>query len=195
MKTIVLIALLAAAGCKKGSSASGSDCDAAIAKAMDSMLATVKTRAPSPQIQESMTEMVGKMKTTLTQRCNEDKWSSETVECFTKVKAQAEMQACEQKLTNEQRTKLRGEMRQIMSSMRMNPGGPGHPPTLGGSGAPPAPPPGGDTPPGTATPPAAANPAAGATPPAPPPTPPATPATPPAPSGAAPAAGSSASGW
>jgi hypothetical protein len=192
MKTIVLIALLAAAGCKKSSSASGPDCDGAIAKGMESVLATVKSRAPSPQIQESLTEMVGKMRTTLTQRCNEDKWSPETVECFTKLSSQAEMQACEQKLTNEQRTKLRGEMRQIMSSMRMNPGGPGHPTTLGGSGTPPAPTPGADTPPANpaAANPPAANPPAGATPPASPP-----PATPPPPSGAAPAAGSSASGW
>jgi hypothetical protein len=182
MKTIVLVALLTAAGCsKKGSSAS--ECDAAIAKATESMLETIKSRAAAnPQRLEGMTEMVGKMRTTLTQRCNEDKWSSETVDCFTKVTSQAEMQACEQKLSNEQRTKLRGELRQVMSSMR--PGG-GHPPALGGSGAPPAPPGGATPPPGGDTPPAATPPAGTAP-----------PATPPAPgSGAAPAAGSSANGW
>jgi hypothetical protein len=187
MKTIVLVALLAAAGCSK----KGSDCEAAMAKGTESMFETIKSRAAAnPQRMESLTEMVGKMRTTLTQRCNEDKWSAETVDCFTKVTSQPEMQACEQKLGTEQRTKLRTELRQIMSSMRMTPGA-GHPPTLGGSGAPPAPP-------GAATPPpgAAAPPAAGTTPPASPPagaTPPAQPATPP--SGAAPAAGSSANGW
>jgi hypothetical protein len=187
MKTIVLVALLAAAGCsKKGSSTSGSDCDAAIAKGTDSLLTTIKSRATNPQMQDSLTEMVAKMRTTLTQRCNEDKWSAETVDCFTKVTSQAEIQACEQKLTNEQRTKLRTELRQIMGSMRMPPGGAGHPPTLGGSGAPPTPP-GGATPPaGEATPPPATPPAGTAPP----------PATPPAPaSGAAPAAGAGATGW
>ena len=184
--TFVMIALLAAAGCsKKGSSASSSDCEAAIAKGTDSLLATVKSRAASPQMQESMTEMVGKMKTTLTTRCTEDKWSAEVIECFTKLTSQAEMRTCEQKLTEDQRTKWRNDMRQIMGSMRM---GPGHPPALGSSAPPAA---GSGAPPAGDTPPAAAPPATGGT--AASPTPPATPATPPA--GGAPAGGSSASGW
>jgi hypothetical protein len=182
MKKVILIALLVAAGCsKKGSSGSGGECEAAMAKGTDTLLATVKTRSGSPQMVESLTEMVGKMKVTLTTRCNEDKWSADAIDCFTKLTSQAEMRGCEQKLTEEQRNKLRGEMRQLMGSMRM---GPGQPPALGGSAAPPAPgaPPAGDTPP------AAAPPATGGT-----ATPgePAAPATPPAAGGS----GSSASGW
>jgi hypothetical protein len=185
MKTVILIALLAVAGCsKKGSSASGGECEAAMAKGTDSLMATVKSRAGDPQRLENLTEMVGKMKTTLTQRCTEDKWSPEAIACFTKLTSQAELRGCEQNLTEEQRTKLRNEMRQLMGSMRM---GAGHPPGLGGSGVPPAPgaAPAGDTPP------AAAPPATGGT--AAPPAPPTPPATPPAAGGSA--AGSSASGW
>jgi hypothetical protein len=183
MKKIVLIALLAAAGCsKKGSgSGAGGDCEAAMTKGTDGLLATVKSRAPAQQV-DSLTEMVGKMKTTLTTRCNEDKWSAEAIDCFTKLNSQQEMRGCEQKLTEEQRNKLRGEMRQLMGSMRM---GPNHPPALG-SGAPPAP--GTVTPPAGDTPPAATPPATGGT--AAPGDPPATPATPPAAG-----SGSSASGW
>jgi hypothetical protein len=188
MKKVILIALLIAAGCsKKGSSGGGGECEAAMAKGTESLLATVKSRAGSPQMIETVTEMVGKMKATLTTRCTEDKWSAEAIDCFTKLTSQAELRGCEQKLTEEQRNKLRGEMRQLMGSTRM---GPGHPPTLGGSAAPPAPgtppaPPAGEPPPGAA-PPATGGTAAPAAPPA----PPAAPATPPAAG-----SGSSASGW
>jgi len=183
MNKVILIALLVAAGCsKKGSSGGGGECEAAMAKGTESLLATVKTRAGNPQMIESLTEMVGKMKTTLTTRCSEDKWSADAIDCFSKLTSQAELRGCEQKLTEEQRNKLRGEMRQLMGSMRM---GPGHPPTLGGSAAPPAPGAPGEPPP------AAAPPATGGTAaPAAPPAPPAAPATPPAAGG-----GSSASGW
>ena len=187
MKKIVLIALLVAAGCSKKGSAGGSggECEAAMTKGTDSLLTTVKTRAGNPQAIESLTEMVGKMKATLTTRCTEDKWSADAVDCFSKLTSQAELRACEQKLSEEQRNKLRGEMRQLMGSMRM---GPGHPPALGGSAAPPAAP---GTPPAGEPPPAAAPPATGGTgAPAAPPAPPAEPAAPPAAGG-----GSSASGW
>ncbi|HSR99856.1 MAG TPA: hypothetical protein VLM79_22535 [Kofleriaceae bacterium] len=178
MKKIILIALLVAAGCsKKGASGgSGGECEAAMAKGTDSLMTTVKTRA-NPQMMESVTEMVGKMKSTLTTRCTEDKWSPESIDCFSKITSQAELRACEQKLTEEQRNKLRGEMRALMGSMRP---GAGHPPTLGGSAAPPAP----GTPPAGEPPPAAAPPATGGT------AAPAAPATPPAAG-----SGSSASGW
>ena len=168
MKTIVLVAILAAAGCSK------------------------KSRAANPQMQNSLNEMVAKMRTTLTQRCKDDGWSAEAVDCYGKLTTQAEMRGCEQKLTDEQRTKLRTEIRQAMSSMRMTLGGPGHPPMLGSGGPPAAP---GATPPAGADTPPATPPPAATTPPPAPPNPPATPPAPPAPSGAAPAAGSSASGW
>lgn len=189
MKMIVLAALLAAAGCSKKS---GTDCESAIAKGVDSMLATVKSGSASPQMMDQIKEVAGKMQTALTQRCNEDKWSPEAVDCFKKLTSQAAMQACESKLNPEQRTKMRKDLIQVMTSMR--PGaGPGHPPTLSGSAAPGA---GNAAPPAAAPPPAGSTePAAGATPPPAGSTPPATatpPAAPPAPS---PPAAGSASGW
>ena len=196
MKTIVLVALLAAAGCTK----KGSDCDASIAKGIEALSATVKDRAPNPQMQENMMNIIGKLKVTLTQRCTEDKWAPEALSCFTTVTSQKDMRGCEEKLTPEQRTKLTAEIQQVMmSSMRMPPGA-GHPPTLGGSGsaANPGSDPGaaggaGAAPAGAGTPPPPATPPAGgaAAPPA--ATPPA--ATPPAGSAAAADGSAAKGGW
>ncbi len=139
MKMIVFVALLAAAGCSKKAA---SDCDASIAKGMDSFEAAVKASMSNPQMQENRMTMLTKLRGTLTQRCNEDKWPAEVVTCFTTVASMKDMQACQAKLSEEQRTKLIAEIRQVMmssmGSMRMPNGVPGHPPGLapGGSGAP-----------------------------------------------------------
>lgn len=168
MKTIMLIALLAAAGCSKKSS----DCDAAIAKGMNNLTETIKSRASGPQ-QEQNLAMLDKIKGVVTKHCNEDKWPAEVVNCMTTVTNQRDMRACQDKLSTEQKQKITTDIQQIMlGSMRMPPGA-GHPPGLAGSGAsdpgttgaaPAAP---------TTEPPTAPPPAAGATPPAPPATPPA----------------------
>ena len=162
MKTIIFVALFAAAGCSK----KGSDCEVAIGKGIDNFAATIKTGAPNPQIQENKLGTLNKLGTTLTRRCTEDKWSPEVVSCFATVATMKDMQDCQAKLSTEQHTKLRDEIREIMmSSMgtRM-PGrsGSGAPSGSGGVAAPaaapadPAAPPSGSTAPpaGSATPPA-----------------------------------------
>jgi hypothetical protein len=132
MKTIVFVALLAAAGCSK----QASDCETSINKGMDNFAASVKTAGLNPAMQTARMDVVTKLRTTLTQRCNEDKWPAEVVSCFTTVATMKEMQACQSKLSNEQRTKLVGEIRQIMmGAMRMPNGVPGHPSTLAPGGA------------------------------------------------------------
>ena len=182
MKMIVLVAVLAAAACSK----KRSDCDAAIAKAMDNFAASIKADSPNPQVQDTRLHVIGKLRGTLTQRCTEDKWPAEVVSCFATVVAMKDMQACQARLAEAQRTKLLAEIRQVMmGSMgpRMMPSGmAGHPATLAGSGAPSgaAAPAGAG---GSAAPPvggAAASPASGSA------------AAPPAGSAAAPAAGSAA---
>jgi hypothetical protein len=172
MKTIVLVALLAflaAAGCSKKTS----DCDAAIGKGIDNFAASVKTEAPNPQVQETRLTVIGKLRGALTQRCTEDKWPAEVVSCFRTVVSMKDMQGCQAKLGEAQRSKLLTQVRQVMmGSMgpRMPVGMSGHPPMLAGSGgAAPvgsaAPPAGGSAAPeasGSAAPGGAAAPGAGA---------------------------------
>jgi hypothetical protein len=139
MKTIMFVALVAAAGCSK----TGSDCDASIGKGIDSFAATIKASAPNPQIQENKLSTLGKLRGTLTQRCTEDKWTPEVVSCFATVVTMKDMQACQGKLSGEQRTRLLEEVREIMMSTmgaRMPPGPAGAelPGGTGGSAAAPA---------------------------------------------------------
>jgi hypothetical protein len=133
MKAIALVALLAAAGCSRKSSV---DCETAIARGTDSLVATVKARSASKQMTDSMKELAGKMRTALTRRCSEDKWSPEAVECFGKLVSPAGMQGCESKLSAEQLTRMRKDLVQATASMQTLGAGPGHPPTLAGSAGP-----------------------------------------------------------
>jgi hypothetical protein len=147
MKMIVFVALLAAAGCSKKTA----DCEASIGKGMDNLEASVKAAKSNPQMQDNRLTVLTKLRGTLTQRCNEDKWPAEVVSCFATVVSMKDMQGCQAKLSNDQRSKLVTEIRQVMvgsmGAMRMPGGVPGHPPMLApgsAGGAPGAP--GGDTP-------------------------------------------------
>jgi hypothetical protein len=152
MKTIMLVALLAAAGCSKKSS----DCDASISKGVSTLAETIKSRTTGPQ-QEANLAIIDKLKGTLIKHCNEDKWPAEVASCFTTVTNQRDMRACQDKLSTDQKTKLSTEIQQIMlGSMRMPPGT-GHPSTLSGSGTPGTDP---GSPAGSAAPPPTAPPAA-----------------------------------
>jgi len=127
MKSIALVALLAAAGCSK----TGPDCGPPINKGMDKMAAALKANpaaAANPQRMEAMMGVVDKLRTAMTQRCTEDKWPAEALPCFAEVSGQREVRACEDKLTPDQRTKLTQQLQQIMLGMRNQPGmgGPMH---------------------------------------------------------------------
>jgi len=124
MKSIVLAALLAAVGCSK----KGPDCGESINKGMDKMAAALKANpaaAANPQRMEAMMGVVDKLRTTLTQRCTEDKWAAEALPCFAEVSGQREVRACEDKLTQDQRGKLTQQLQQIMLGMRSQMGQPG----------------------------------------------------------------------
>jgi hypothetical protein len=136
MKTIVLVALLAAAGCSKKA---GSDCEPAIAKGMDNFTATIKSRATNPQMQETMAGVITKLKGVLVKHCTADKWAPEVTQCFTTVSNMKDMQECQAKLSEENRSKLMTEIREVMMNSRgpRMPGNiPGHPTTLGGTNSP-----------------------------------------------------------
>jgi hypothetical protein len=139
MQKIMLVALLAvAAGC--GSKKTGSECDAAIAKAIENFSTSIKERAPNPQIVERMMSTMDKLKGVLTERCKADNWPPEVVSCFTTVNNRKDMQTCQSKLTPEQSSKLTGEIAKVMmaaggmgAGQRMPPGMAGHPETLSGN--------------------------------------------------------------
>jgi hypothetical protein len=182
MKNIVLVALLVAAGCSK----KGPDCSAAIGKGIDRYLDGAKQTAAGSPRGESTLKLGDKLKAAMTQRCTDDKWQTDVVVCFGNVVTSADLKACQDRLTRDQRTKLDNVVFPIMmggmgvNGARMPPGLAGHPPMLAGSAS------GSGDAPGSAAPPAgeAVNPGAAA----------GSGAAPAAGSGAAPAAGSAAGG-
>ena len=183
LHAMLLSAVLASAACSK----KAPDCDAAIAKGIDSYLTAMKSQMPNPQIVDAMG---AKFKEAFTERCKADKWSAEVVTCFATVATAMDLKTCQQKLTGDQQAKLQSELREAGTRMRGSMGGgphmpagmPGHPAALsGGSGAPAAPGPGAPPAPGGA----AAAPTGSTPPPAAAPTPALAPGSPaaPAPSG------------
>jgi hypothetical protein len=145
MKSIVLIALLAAVGCKKAEKPAdaASDCTAAITKGIDGMTAALKARG-SGSVPPRMGEMLDKLRATHIDLCTQDKWAPEALDCYKVAASQPEFRKCQDKLTPEQRTKLSTKIREAMMGGMggMPPGVGGHPPMLQGSaGAAPATPP------------------------------------------------------
>ena len=137
MKMIVLVAVLAAA-C--GGKSASPDCVAAITKGID---AASKARMADHARAE---QLAFRYKEALTERCKADQWSSEVVSCLASATKMPDVQACQAKLTPEQRAKvmeeLREEMEEIREEMmsfrsdpwqRMPSDVPGHPPNLGGA--------------------------------------------------------------
>jgi hypothetical protein len=105
----LLVVLAVTAACSK----SAPDCATAIGKGMDNFSEQMKTKAPAA-MQGGMAEMAASLKSTLIKRCTEDKWASEVVSCFTTVSDRPGMQACQQKLSEEQREKLMADIRSTM---------------------------------------------------------------------------------
>ena len=136
MKSIVLVALLAAGCSSKPKEPEGPNCAGSITKGIDKMAQTIKARGAqlNPQMLEMMQGVMTKLQATLTTRCTEDKWPAEALPCFETITGQPEMRKCLDKLPPELHTKAQTAIREtMMSGMRP---GMNHPPAMGGSGAP-----------------------------------------------------------
>jgi len=159
MKTILFLTVCAlAVGCKKdGAAGSANACSDAIAKGVDTMMAAGAKRMAASggmpaDMKAKMDDAAVKLKQVITNRCTEDKWSAEIVDCYAKATTREDIRSCRAKLPAEQSAKLQAEEMQVMSAMmggmggmRGGPGGPGgggpmggmagHPGALGGSNA------------------------------------------------------------
>jgi hypothetical protein len=121
MKTIVVVLVVALLGCgsKKGGA---SECADAINKALDAMMAANIKRMEGmggdqgSAMKTAMESMSTKLKGVLTNRCTEDKWSSEIIECTSKASTRDELKACQAKLPPEQAAKLQTEIIEVMRS-------------------------------------------------------------------------------
>ncbi|HET9992756.1 MAG TPA: hypothetical protein VFQ65_29680 [Kofleriaceae bacterium] len=114
MKAILFCSALALVACKKGSSASS--CADAINKGVDTMMAAGAKRmegAP-PEMKTKMEETAVKLKGVMTNRCTEDKWSADVIDCYSKAEKRADLRDCRAKLPQDQQAKLQSEETQVM---------------------------------------------------------------------------------
>jgi hypothetical protein len=142
MKTIgLLIALTLFAGCKKGGSAA-SNCSEAVGKGVDKMIAMRQQKldeqgsALAPELKarmeersKKMGEVAGELKTAITNRCTEDKWSADVIKCYGAAGSMEELRSCREKLPQDQQAKLKSDEMQVMMKVM---GGMGGPPGMGG---------------------------------------------------------------
>ncbi len=137
MKKLFSVALvLGLAACSKSSSggASGDPCDAAVGKAIDSMMAT---RQGPPEAMQQMKQISDKLRGVMVSSCQADKWNAEILGCFEAAKDQPSIKKCREKLPPEQAQHLQAEIMKVMSG-GMGGGGPMHGgPNGGGMGGPP----------------------------------------------------------
>ena len=116
MKAILFCSALAlfTVGCKKGSSASS--CADAINKGVDTMMAAGAKRmegAP-PEMKAKMDEMAVKLKGVITNRCTEDKWPADVIDCYSKAQKRTDLRDCRNKLPQDQQAKLQSEETSVM---------------------------------------------------------------------------------
>ena len=150
MKTILFCTALALLGC--GSKKGAGSCAESIGKGVDTMMAAGAKRMENapPDQKAKMDEVAVKLKGVITNRCTEDKWSAEVVDCYANAKKREDLRNCRSKLPPESATKLQTEEQAVMMSagfggmrphgMGMGMGGSGeHPDTLQGNVPPPPP--------------------------------------------------------
>ena len=146
MKTILFLAAIALAGCSKKGDSAASACSDAIGKGVDAMM-----NGGGGEMPPAMKAAGDTLKKTITNRCVEDKWSAEVIDCYAKATKRADLSACRQKLPPDQGAKLLNDQMKAMSDMggmKMHPGGdPGSaaatPPPMPPDGSGMAPPPAG----------------------------------------------------
>jgi hypothetical protein len=147
MKTILFCTALALLGCggKKGAG----NCADAIGKGVDTMMAAGAKRMENapPDQKAKMDEAAVKLKGVITNRCTEDKWSAEVVDCYASAQKREDLRNCRAKLPPDSAAKLQKEEMDVMAGagfggMRphgMGMGGSGdHPDSLQGNVPPPA---------------------------------------------------------
>ena len=141
MKVILFLSMLAL-GCGSKKAGSASACSDAVTKGVDTMMAAGAKRMEAmggmpPEMKQKMDDAAVKLKQVITNRCTEDKWSTEIIDCYQKATTREDLKACRAKLPPEQSAKLQAEEMQVMSSMMGGMGGMRPPHSMGsGMGGP-----------------------------------------------------------
>lgn len=137
--SIVLLAALSVAACKKAGGAS--ECASVMPPAVDRIMPDLKKEnAGIPE--DKLATFATSMKSVLVKRCTEDKWSAEYLKCVSNGKTADDMQKCDKTLPKDQKDKLDKDledaMKPMMADMMKHADSPSEPPAgdMAGSAAP-----------------------------------------------------------
>ena len=126
MRPVVVVIVIAIAGCKgeqkqSGVAAGFADCTV-VAAAIDRLAekATEEDKPKVPRLKEAMMA-----------RCNTDRWSTEAKQCIANAKDRSKMEECEGKLTPEQKEAAKKASADVLGA----PVAPGPMPAEAGSGS------------------------------------------------------------
>jgi len=109
MKTTFIIAALAFAGCG-GKKADSSRCTEVAAAAVDGMLKQIVTSPQMPaDAKASIQERGDKLKGVIANRCAQDGWSADVMDCYAKATSMPDIRTCRGKLPADQSGKLQAE--------------------------------------------------------------------------------------
>jgi hypothetical protein len=111
MKPLLLALVLVGCGSKPSQT---STCADAIGKGVDQLVG--KRQADGGAVPPALAERMTKLKQVLVNRCTEDKWSTEIMDCYAKAATREDFKACRSKLAPEAQAKLQMEEMAIMTT-------------------------------------------------------------------------------
>ncbi len=121
---IVMFGILAVAGCKK--KATVGDCAGTVSATVDRILPDINKSMAGMMPADKLGGLGPKMKSILTTRCIEDKWSADYIACISKGNNSTDMQACDKQLPPEGKAHIDRDLSVAMKEMMVDlSGGPG----------------------------------------------------------------------
>ncbi|HEX5062552.1 MAG TPA: hypothetical protein VFV99_24435 [Kofleriaceae bacterium] len=141
MRLVIALVLASAFACGKKSPSATSQCADVAQKGVDAMVARAHERAASAQLPadirakieertKQLDALAPRLRAVITNRCVDDKWPAEVIECYGKVTSMEESRACRAKLSPEQQAKVQKEELDLYAGAMGPPGfGSAHVPT------------------------------------------------------------------
>jgi hypothetical protein len=134
VRLVACVALAAAlAGCGKRGNQATAQCAEAAQKGVDAMVALTKERLAKAQLPpevrakmeertKKLEELAPRLRAVITNRCVDDKWPAEVIECTGKVTTMDDVRTCRAKLTPEQQAKVQKEEMDLYAGAMGPPG-------------------------------------------------------------------------
>lgn len=133
MRLVVALLLASVLACGNKSTSATTKCADAAQKGVDAMVARARERAQSAQLPadvrakidertKKLEELAPRLRAVITNRCVDDKWPADVIDCYAKVTSIDESRACRAKLSAEQQAKVQKDELDLFSGAQGPPG-------------------------------------------------------------------------